>query len=71
MDTGIFTGRREISEAWRRFAAFVERTPELSIGRLVAGGCPATVPRGHDPYDAPFPDARHKADVQAFPRLIP
>jgi haloalkane dehalogenase len=72
MDTGIFTGRREMSEAWHRFAAFVERTPDLPIGRLVAGGCrrPPS-PEVIAAYEAPFPDARHKAGARAFPRLIP
>jgi haloalkane dehalogenase len=72
MDTGIFTGRREMSEAWHRFAAFVERTPDLPIGRLVAGGCrrPPS-PEVIAAYEAPFPDARHNAGARAFPRLIP
>ena len=72
MDTGIFTGRREMSEAWHRFAAFVERTPDLPIGRLVASGCrrPPS-PEVIAAYEAPFPDARHKAGARAFPRLIP
>jgi haloalkane dehalogenase len=72
MDTGIFTGQREMSEAWHRFAAFVERTPDLPIGRLVAGGCrrPPS-PEVIAAYEAPFPDARHNAGARAFPRLIP
>jgi haloalkane dehalogenase len=72
MDTGVFTGHQQMSDAWETFRGFVERTEDLPIGMLVRGGC------HHDPgdaviaaYEAPFPDAASKAGARAFPLLIP
>jgi haloalkane dehalogenase len=72
LDTGLFTGRQRMSEAWEMFRAFVERTEDLPIGMLVRGGC------HRDPgddviaaYEGPFPDAASKAGARAFPLLIP
>ena len=72
MDTGLFTGRQRMSDAWTMFRDFVERTEDLPIGFLVRGGC------HRDPgdaviagYEAPFPDAASKAGARAFPLMIP
>jgi haloalkane dehalogenase len=72
MDTGLFTGEQPMSEAWHRFAAFVERAEELPIGFLVRRGC-FTDP-GDDvagAYDAPFPNEASKAGARAFPAILP
>jgi haloalkane dehalogenase len=72
MDTGVFTGEQPMSEAWHRFAAFVERTEELPVGMLVRRGCHT------DPgdevaaaYDMPFPSEASKAGARAFPAMLP
>ncbi len=39
MDTGLFTGHQPMSEAWHRFADFVDRVDELPVGMLVRRGC--------------------------------
>jgi haloalkane dehalogenase len=72
LDTGLFTGRQKMSDAWLAFRDFVARTEDLPIGALVRGGCK------RDPgdeviaaYDAPFPNAAAKAGARAFPLLIP
>jgi len=72
MDTGLFTGRQRMSDAWKVFRDFVERTEDLPVGMLVRGGCKT------DPgdeviagYDAPFTNAGAKAGARAFPLLIP
>ena len=56
MDTGLFTGRQPMSEAWHRFADFVDSVEELPVGFLVRRGC-ATDPGDEvaAAYDAPFP----------------
>jgi haloalkane dehalogenase len=72
MDTGVFTGEQPMSEAWHRFAAFVERTEELPVGMLVRRGC-HTDP-GDDvaaAYDVPFPSEASKAGARAFPAMLP
>jgi len=71
MDTGLFTGSVPMSEAWHRFADFVDRVDELPVGLVVRRGCVT------DPgdavaaaYDAPFPNEVSKAGARAFPPLV-
>jgi haloalkane dehalogenase len=72
MDTGVFTGEQEMSEAWHRFAAFVDREDELPVGFIVRRGC-ATDPGDAvaAAYDAPFPSEASKAGARAFPAILP
>ncbi len=72
LDTGLFTGRQPMNDAWMRFRAFVERTEDLPVGLLVRRACL------QDPgdeviaaYDAPFPNAEAKAGARAFPLILP
>jgi len=72
LNTGLFTGRQRMTDAWTAFRDFVARTEDLPVGMLVRGGCHT------DPgdeviaaYDAPFPTAASKAGARAFPLLIP
>jgi haloalkane dehalogenase len=72
LDTGLFTGHQKMTDAWRAFHDFVERTEDLPIGMLVRGAC------FKDPgdeviaaYEAPFPDAPSKAGARAFPLILP
>src|SRR5919109_2157847 len=72
LDTGLFTGRQKMSDAWFAFRDFVERTEDLPVGMLVRRACKS------DPgdevaaaYDAPYPDARSKAGARAFPLMLP
>jgi haloalkane dehalogenase len=72
MDTGLFTGRQPMSEAWHRFAAFVERVEELPVGLVVRRGC--AIDPGDEvaaAYDAPFPNEASKAGARAFPAILP
>jgi len=72
MDTGLFTGHQEMSDAWIAFRDFVERTEDLPVGFLVRGACQ------RDPgdaviaaYEAPFPNPESKAGARAFPLILP
>ena len=72
MDTGLFTGHQRMSDAWKTFRDFVERTEDLPISLLVRNACKT------DPgdevaaaYDAPFPEAKAKAGTRAFPLMLP
>jgi haloalkane dehalogenase len=72
MDTGLFTGEQSMSDAWKAFRDFVERTEDLPISMLVRGA----VARGMSDevaaaYDAPFPVPESKAGARAFPLMIP
>ncbi|HYB30687.1 MAG TPA: haloalkane dehalogenase [Solirubrobacteraceae bacterium] len=72
LDTGLFTGRQRMNDAWMAFRNFVERTEDLPVGLLVRRAC------ARDPgdeviaaYDAPFPHAATKAGARAFPLILP
>ena len=72
MDTGFFTGEQRMTDAWKAFRDFVERTEDLPVGFLVKGAC-HTDP-GEDvvaAYEAPYPDAASKAGTRAFPLMLP
>ena len=72
MDTGLFTGRPPMSDAWRAFHDFVERTEDLPIGMLVSGACQADLDADVlAAYEAPFPAPESKAGVRAFPLILP
>jgi haloalkane dehalogenase len=72
MDTGLFTGHQPMTDAWKAFRDFVERTEDLPISMLVRNA----VARGMDDdvaaaYDAPFVNAASKAGARAFPLILP
>ena len=62
MDTGLFTGRQNMSDGWFAFRNFVERVDDLPVGMLVERGCVTDVPgEVVAAYDAPFPTPESKA----------
>ena len=68
MDTGLFTGEQQMSDAWKAFRDFVERTEDLPIGMLVSGAAA----RDMDPevvaaYEAPFPVAEFEGRGASLP----
>ena len=72
LDTGLFTGHQKMTDAWKAFRDFVERTEDLPVGFLVRGACFS------DPgdeviaaYEAPYPDQASKAGTRAFPLMLP
>jgi haloalkane dehalogenase len=72
LDTGLFTGRQHMTDAWMAFRNFVERTEDLPVGLLVRRACL------NDPgdevvaaYDAPFVNPASKAGARAFPLILP
>jgi len=54
--------------AWRDWA---NKNPDMAVAKLMARACPHLTPDECAAYDAPFPDARHKAGVRRFPNLVP
>jgi haloalkane dehalogenase len=72
LDTGLFTGRQHMSDAWNAFRDFVARTEDLPIGFLVKGGCLRDMPHEvFSAYQAPFPTTASKAGARAFPLILP
>jgi haloalkane dehalogenase len=74
MNTGLPTGDRPTGEAFLRWRQFVERVPDLPIGRVVRMGMAhgdQIAPEVIAAYEAPFPDASYKAGAIAWPLLVP
>ena len=72
MDTGVWTGRQRMSDAWWAFRDFVQRTEDLPVSFLVDGATKRSLTEAEKAaYDAPFPDVPSKAGARAFPLLIP
>jgi len=74
LNTFLPTGEEEKSPAFLRWRRFVERTPDLPIGRIIRQGL-ADPDRLSDAaaaaYEAPFPTAASKAGAVAWPLLVP
>jgi haloalkane dehalogenase len=72
LDTGLFTGRQRMSDAWTAFRDFVARTEDLPISFLVDGACLRSLSdEERAAYDAPFPTPASKAGARAFPLMLP
>ena len=69
MNTGFATGR--VTEGFRAWRTFSNSKPDLDVGGLFRRSEPTLSGAEAAAYDAPFPDARHKAALRAFPNLVP
>jgi haloalkane dehalogenase len=72
LDTGLFTGHQQMTDAWTAFRDFVRRTEDLPVGFLVRGACKRDP--GEDViagYERPFPNVAAKAGARAFPLVLP
>ena len=71
-NTGLPTGDFTMGDAFFAWQRFSQETPELPVGRIVAGGCTSDVsPEVQAAYDAPFPDETYKEGARQFPLLVP
>lgn len=71
MNTTLATGDAPLSAgflAWRDMCA---QNPMFSVSRLFARGNPHLSAAECAAYDAPFPDAGHRASLRAFPPMVP
>ena len=71
MNTLLATGEAPLSPgflAWRDMCA---QKPRFDIARLFARGNPQLSNAECAAYNAPFPDAGHRAATRAFPTLVP
>ena len=69
MNTQLGTG--DLTEGFRDWRAYSNAHPDLPVGALLARGKPDLSEAEAAAYDAPFPDADHKAALRAFPNLVP
>jgi haloalkane dehalogenase/tRNA(adenine34) deaminase len=69
MNTALGTG--QLTDGFRAWRTFSNSQPDLAVGRLIRRGKPELSDAEAAAYDAPFPDARFKAALRAFPNLVP
>lgn len=71
-NTGLPTGDTDMGEAFLAWQRFSQETPELPVGRIIAGGCADQLSDEIvAAYDAPFPDETYKEGARQFPLLVP
>ena len=71
MNTTLATGEQPLSAgflAWRQMCA---DKPLFDVGRLFGRGNPHMSEAECAAYNAPFPDAGHRAALRAFPPMVP
>ena len=69
MNTGLGTG--VVTEGFLKWRAYAATQHDMAVGRLIQRGTPHLTDAEAAAYDAPFPDASHKAALRAFPNLVP
>jgi haloalkane dehalogenase len=74
MNTFLPTGEEPLGEAFHTWRAFVEKIPNVPIGRVIRSGM-AERDRLSDSakaaYEAPFPGEKYKTGAAAWPLLVP
>lgn len=71
MNTTLGTGDVPLSPGFLQWREHVARNPALDCARLMKRAVPILTDAEAAAYEAPFPDARHKAGVRRFPQLVP
>jgi len=71
MNTALGTGEDVPSPGFKAFRDWVNKTPDMDVGRLMLRGTPILTPEEVEAYDAPFPDYKYKAGIRRFPDLVP
>jgi pimeloyl-ACP methyl ester carboxylesterase len=71
MNTMLGTGDAPLTRGFTDWRDYVARTPELDCAKLLGRTTPILSVEEAAAYEAPFPDARHKAGVRRFPQMVP
>jgi haloalkane dehalogenase len=71
MNTTLATGDVPVGPGFLAWQAYANRNPDLDIAWLIRRGTPVLSDAEAAAYAAPYPDARYKAAVRAFPKLVP
>jgi pimeloyl-ACP methyl ester carboxylesterase len=69
MNTTLATG--ELTGGFKAWRTYSNSQPDMAVGRMLRRGKPDMSAEEAAGYDAPFPDARYKAALRAFPNLVP
>jgi haloalkane dehalogenase len=71
MNTSLATGEMPPGPGFAEWQAFNRSQPDLDIAALMQRASPEISLSEAQAYAAPFPDARYKAAVRAFPDMVP
>ncbi len=71
MNTALGTGDGVPSPGFKIFRDWVNKTPDMDVGRLMLRGTPNLTPEEIAAYNAPFPDIKYKAGIRRFPDMVP
>ena len=71
MNTLLATGDAQLSSGFLAWRAMCANNPEFNVGRLLGRGNPQMSQAECAAYNAPFPDAGHRAALRAFPPMVP
>ncbi len=71
MNTALATGDVPVGPGFLAWQSYANAHPDLDIARLMKRSVPDLRDDEAAAYAAPYPDARYKAGVRAFPKLVP
>jgi haloalkane dehalogenase len=71
MNTLLATGDVPLGDGFMAWKAYSNSRPDLDVAALLQRSTPILNDAEAAAYGAPFPDARYKAGVRAFPDLVP
>jgi len=71
MNTAIATGDMPPSKGFLEWRDYVANAPDFDVAGLMRRAIDGLSDEAAKAYDAPFPDARHKAGVRRFPAIVP
>ena len=71
MNTLLATAEVPLSEGFKAWREMCANKPNFEVGRLLGRGNPMLTVAECAAYDAPFPDAGHRAALRAFPPMVP
>jgi len=72
MNTALGTGnQRNLTPGFLAWRAYVGRSPELNIAKLMKRSCPQLTEAECNAYAAPHPNIKYYGGVRSFPPLVP
>jgi tRNA(adenine34) deaminase len=71
MNTVLAGGDAPLSPGFLAWRTWCAKNPEFDVGRLFARGNPHMSEAQWQAYNAPFPDAGHRAALRVFPTMVP
>jgi tRNA(adenine34) deaminase len=71
MNTMLAVGDNPLPAGFLAWHEMCRKKPEFDIGRLMVRGNPHLNKAEWEAYNAPFPDAGHRAALRVFPMMVP